>query len=540
MASLDFKGKQFVATHHYSVPFRELTIDPKKSLPPKGQAPALDDNLIIHGDNLEALKALLPRYAGKIKCIYIDPPYNTGNEGWAYNDNLRAPFIKDWLGKTVGSDDLERHDKWLCMMMPRLILLRELLAEDGVIFVSLDDNEGATLKVLMDELFGEINFVANFIWNHRKSSQNDIDVSLSHNYTFCYAKRREIFKLNSLAIDDSKFSNPDKDPRGDWAADPMDAPGIRENLTYPVLNPNTGEKYFPPSGRHWRFTKDKYEQALQENRIVFGKTGKSKPQFKRFKSEAEEKGTNIFTIWDDVETATEGTKEIMELFEDRKVFDTPKPVSLIERILELATTPNSIVLDSFAGSGTTAHAVLSLNKRDGGNRKFILVEVEGYADKITAERVRRVISGVPTTSDETLREGLGGSFTFCELGQPISIDGLLKGTALPDYATLASYVFYTATGATLQKPPRKPATDFLIAEHNGQRIHLIYKPDKKFLRSNEAMLNSDRAETIATSTPAGSRALVFAAGKFMSQNELAAQRIEFSQLPYTLHRVFGG
>ena len=174
-----------------------------------------------------------------------------------------------------------------------------------------------------------------------------------------------------------------------------------------------------------------------------------------------------------------------------------------------------------------------------GIRKFILVEVEDYADKITAERVRRVIKGVPTATDEKLRDGLGGSFTFCELGEPISIDGLLKGTALPDYATLASYVFYTATGATLAKPPKKPASDFLIGEHNGQRVHLIYKPNKEFLRSNEAMLNSDRAETIAKSTPAGSCALVFAAGKFMSQSELAAQRIEFSQLPYTLHRVFG-
>jgi len=214
MASLDFKGKQFVATHHYSVPFRELTIDSKKSLPPKGQAPALDDNLIIHGDNLEALKALLPRYAGKVKCIYIDPPYNTGNEGWAYNDNLRAPFIKEWLGKTVGADDLERHDKWLCMMMPRLILLRELLAEDGVIFVSIDDNEQHRLRALLDEIFGEPNFIADFIWQHRKSSQNDIDLSLSHNYTLAYAKDRSRFRLNPLSVDTTRFTNPDNDPRG--------------------------------------------------------------------------------------------------------------------------------------------------------------------------------------------------------------------------------------------------------------------------------------------------------------------------------------
>ena len=245
MASLDFKGKQFVATHHYSVPFRELVIDPKKSLPPKGQTPALDDNLIIHGDNLEALKALLPRYAGKVKCIYIDPPYNTGNEGWAYNDNLRAPFIKEWLGKTVGTDDLERHDKWLCMMMPRLILLRELLADDGAIFVSIDDNEQHRLRALLDEIFGEPNFIADFIWQHRKSSQNDIDLSLSHNYTLAYAKDRSRFRLNPLSVDTTRFTNLDNDPRGPWVADPFDAPNVRPNLTYPIRNPNNGEEFLP-------------------------------------------------------------------------------------------------------------------------------------------------------------------------------------------------------------------------------------------------------------------------------------------------------
>src|SRR5271157_2194321 len=189
MASLDFKGKQFVATHHYSVPFRELTIDPKKSLPPNGRAPALDDNLIIHGDNLEALKALLPRYAGKVKCIYIDPPYNTGNEGWAYNDNLRAPFIKEWLGKTVGTDDLERHDKWLCMMMPRLILLRELLADDGAIFVSIDENEVHHLRCLMDEIFNEQNFRSMVTWQKKYSvNNNQLGIASVTEYILIYSK----------------------------------------------------------------------------------------------------------------------------------------------------------------------------------------------------------------------------------------------------------------------------------------------------------------------------------------------------------------
>jgi adenine-specific DNA-methyltransferase len=541
MASLDFKGKQFVATHHYSVPFRELTVDPKKSLPPKGQAPALDDNLIIHGDNLEALKALLPRYAGKIKCIYIDPPYNTGNEGWAYNDNLRAPFIKEWLGKTVGSDDLERHDKWLCMMMPRLILLRELLAEDGVIFVSIDDNEQHHLRNLMDEIFDENNFISEIVWFSKYTVANDTKyLSQQHEYVIAYAKCRENLpplRLPRTKEMDDRYTNPDGDPRGPWKPKPLHAKsGSGESYKFTFRN---GVTWSAPMGAYPRFSIATLRKLDDDNRISFGRNGDATPSVKTFLSELpNERVAGDHWHFDDVGHTHFANEELASIL-GKGAFDNPKPSTLIVRALRLTTGPHDIILDSFAGSGTTAQAVLALNKEDGGNRKFILVEVEGYADKITAERVRRVISGVPTTSDETLHEGLGGSFTFCELGQPISIDGLLKGTALPDYATLASYVFYTATGATLAKPPKKPASDFLIGEHNGQRIHLIYKPDKKFLRSNEAMLNSDRAETIATSTPAGSRALVFAAGKFMSQNELAAQRIEFSQLPYTLHRVFG-
>ena len=499
-----------------------------------------DQNLIIHGDNLHALKALLPRYASRIKCIYIDPPYNTGNEDWIYNDNVNSPLMQKWLDENapVDNEDLERHDKWLCMMWPRLHLLKELLADDGVIFISIDDNEQHHLRLLMDEIFGERNFVANIVWHHRKSSQNDIDVSLSHNHVLCYALDRASFSFNAGDVDESKFSNPDNDPRGPWVADPMDAPHIRENLTYEIVNPNTGKVYLPPAGRHWRFSKDKYDTALKEKRILFGKRGTSKPQYKRFLSEAREKGVSIFTIWSDVGTATEATRELIEIFGRGQSFTTPKPTNLIKKIIRVSTDENDIVLDAFAGSGTTAHAVLAVNKEDGGNRKFILIECEDYADPITVERVRRVINGVDTAKDEALQQGLGGSFTYCTLGEPIDTEGLLTGENLPAYETLAGYIAYVATGSSLKDIVHR--SDYFFGETDANLFYLIYEPSLEFLESNRSALDGERATQIAKRCKStGKKAYVYAAQKFMSQKELTTMGITFCQLPYNLHQIIG-
>ena len=504
--------------------------------PPRRQGkPSLDGNLIIHGDNLHALKALMPRYAGRVNCIYIDPPYNTGNEKWLYNDNVNSPMMKTWLkGKSpIDGEDLERHDKWLCMMWPRLQLLRELLAEDGVIFISIDDNEQHRLRMMMDEIFGEDNFVADFIYHHRKSSQNDIHLSLSHNYVLCYAKDSTVFQLRREQTDESKFSNPDNDPRGPWTADPMDAPDIRENLTYPITNPNTKTEYWPPEGRHWRFSKTKYNEALKGNRIVFGKRGKTKPQYKRFLVEAKEVGENIFTIWSDVETATDAKKQINNIFDKKNKFETPKPISLMKKIINVSTDNDALILDSFAGSGTTAHAVLALNKEDGGNRKFILVECEGYADKITAERVRRVIKGVPKSKDENLKNGLGGAFTYCTLDDEISIEKMLTGTHLPDYETFARHLVYIATGKSPDKIRKARGKDGFFLETPDRLFYLIYEPKLTFLRSTDSALNGDRAERIAKQAKTKKKtALVFATHKFMGQKELTDMNITFCQLPY--------
>ena len=537
MPTIDFEGKEIVYSYHLSVPYRPLESDAERSLNPAGA----NDNLIIQGDNLHALKALLPQYAGKVKCIYIDPPYNTGNEGWAYNDKVNTPGLREWFRKEVGRDDLERHDKWLCMMWPRLHLLKELLADDGVIFVSIDDNEYQHLRMLMDEIFGDENFTANIIWHHRKSSQNDIDVSLSHNYILCYARDRSLFSFNAGDVDESRFSNPDNDPRGPWVADPMDAPNVRENLTYEILNPNTGAVYLPPVGRCWRFSKERFDDALNENRIIFGRTGKARPQYKRFLSEALERGTNIFTIWSDVGTATDGTREFQRIFgRGVGLSYTPKPTNLIQKIVRIAAGKDSIILDSFAGSGTTAHAVLALNREDGGNRKFILVECEDYADGTTAERVRRVINGVPGARNKMLQEGVGGSFTYNTLGAPLEVEGMLSEEGLPDYGTLAAYLLYTAAGVSADAVKlERQNDDGLFYSTDQTDYYLVYQPDGDWLRSNAAVLNRERAQRISDASKAqGKTAVVYAPVKYISQRALSEiGGIRYCQLPYQIHQT---
>ena len=538
MPAFEFKGKSQVYAHHLTVPFRPLVPDPAKSV---GDA-SPDGNLIIHGDNLAALKALLPRYAGQVKCVYIDPPYNTGNEGWVYNDNTNGPLLRSWYKAQtpVDGEDLERHDKWLTMMWPRLQLLKELLAEDGAIFVSIDDNEHHHLRMLMNDIFGENNFVATIVWHHRKSGQNDIDITLSHNYLEIYARNRSQFSLRTVQVDPKAFSNPDDDPRGPWVADPMDAPNVRENLTYEIVNPKTGTVYLPPKGRCWRFSREKYARAEDDNRILFGKRGTSRPQYKRFLSEALKRGVNVPTIWDDVGTATSATRELFKILGRDNRFDTPKPTELIKKIVRIAAGPNAIVLDSFAGSGTTGQAVLELNREDEGNRQFILVECEDYADTITAERVRRVIAGIPESKDAGLRDGLGGGFTYCELGRPVIVEELLTGKGLPSYASLASWLFHTATGVAVETGRLRPLDDdglFYRDDHND--YYLLYEPNVEWLRSERAVLNEKRARSIrdARSDPRR-RAVVFAPAKYMPLPDLTFEfRITFCQLPYEIRRL---
>lgn len=549
MPTLEFKGKQSIYSHHHSVPFRELLVDSKKSLPSNGNKPSLDDNLIIHGDNLHALKALMPHYAGKIKCVYIDPPYNTGNEGWCYNDNVNSPLMKEWLKKNanpVDKEDMERHDKWLCMMYPRLKLLHELLADDGVIFVSIDDEEQGRLKMTLDEIFGDENFISNIIWQKKYSPANDAKwFSDDHDFVICYAKSKEIWRPLKLARtekQDKAYTNPDNDPRGVWQSDNYvsnKSSEERPNCFYPIINPFSNKDIWPKKTAVWRYSQEQHQRNVEENCVWWGKNGEnSVPRYKRFLSDVG--GIVPRTVWLHSEVGHNQTakREILDIFNgDDSVFNTPKPVSLLKRIIEIATDRDSIILDSFAGSGTTAHSVLELNKEDGGNRKYILVEMEDYADSITAERVRRVIKGVPNAKDEKLKQGLGGSFTFCELGNEISIEKIITGESLPDYGALAHYVFYTATGKSLDgETQEKP--DYFVGETDLYEVYLIYKPDVAFLRGNDSALNDIKLKAIAARNSKKEK-LVFATAKYMGQKELSTQNITFCQLPYSIHRVVG-
>ncbi|WP_228292910.1 site-specific DNA-methyltransferase, partial [Acinetobacter baumannii] len=389
------------------------------------------NNRIIHGDNLTVLKSLLPEFEGKVNCIYIDPPYNTGNEGWIYNDNVNDPRIIKWLGDVVGKEgeDLSRHDKWLCMMYPRLKLLHRLLADDGVIFISIDDNEQSNLKLICDEIFGYSNFITNIIWEKNYSPRNDTKYfSSSHDFIVVYQKNKDQWKRNLAPRTEKQnkfYKYNDNDGRGLWRPDNVLVKSFSQAGVFGITNPNTEEVHFPPKGSCYRFNEEKAKKLLEENKFYFGKDGRGKPQLKRYLSEVND-GVVPQTLWkhEEVSHSQEGKKEINSIIEGN-VFDTPKPSRLIERILQIATNPTSIVLDSFAGSGTTAHAVLKLNAQDGGNRRFILCEMMDYAESITAERVRRVMEGYGEGNKKV--EGLGGSFDFYELGDALfSESGLLN------------------------------------------------------------------------------------------------------------------
>ena len=357
---------------------------------------AIFDNKLIFGDNLLALKALEQEYAGEVRCVFIDPPYNTGSAFSHYDDGLE-------------------HSIWLGLMRDRLELIRRLLADDGSLWITIDDNEAHYLKVLCDEVFGRGNFVANIVWNHRKSVQSDIVISLSHNHILVFSKSKEKLSLNRLQLtDEDKYDNPDNDSRGMWYATPFDAPQIRPNLEYAIENPNTGEVYYPPQGRHWRTTQEEYLKALADNRIVFGKTGKSKPQMKRFLSEAQKKGSSVKTWWDEVGTATEATKELQKMSVD---FDTPKPERLLERVLQIATNPGDLVLDSFAGSGTTGAVAHKMGRR------WIMVELGEHCHTHIIPRLQKVINGEDKGGvSGSLNWQGGGGFRYYRLAPSLIVN----------------------------------------------------------------------------------------------------------------------
>ena len=545
MPELEFKGKQHIYAHHLSVPYRPLVPDADKSVLEKGAESEngplpLDGNLIIHGDNLHALKALLPRYAGRVKCIYIDPPYNTGNEGWVYNDNVNSPLMQEWLRQhsTVDGEDLERHDKWLCMMWPRLHLLRELLADDGFMFISIENNEQHHLRMLMDSIFGQDNFIESLIWRSRLGrGSTSKNTATLHEYILGYAKdiRFVQFKTDERIREKETRERLRQWGQGDKRED-------RPTMYYPLHSPEFGDVYpIRPDGTEgrWRVGQTTMRKIMEEGLVSFEEQHDGR--IEAYKVIPAESTTNTAypSILDSekVKTTAHGTTELKNIL-GPNIFDYPKPSSLVKEVISLCANNEALILDSFAGSGTTAQAVLALNKEDGGNRRFILVECEDYADSITAERVRRVIRGVPKARDKSLREGLGGSFTYCTLGEPIDIEKMLTGEALPPFKELAAYLLHTASGLSAgERSLARQNDDGLFHRSDNTDYYLLYEPDTAWLGSDAAMLNEERAKRImAACAERGSKAVVFGPGKYMGQRWLTGQDITFCQLPYELHR----
>lgn len=581
MPSLNWIGKDKVINHHNEVPYRVLN---------KKYTYGDDDagNMVIHGDNLEALKSLLPKYEGKIRCIYIDPPYNTGNEGWIYNDNVNDPKIKKWIGEVVGKegDDLSRHDKWLCMIYPRLRLLHRLLSGDGAIFISIDDNELYALKFVCDEIFGANCFVANVAWQRTYSKRNDskgIPAEVEHILVYSKCCDWMPKRLPRSEEMDSNYKSEDGDVR-EWSSVTLNAPGAatHQGMVYAIQHPITGELMYPPKGRCWSFgqpqmfafmsewaeyeyrdigdfekrcdicghgvnvpkafnaimlvspemamtaAQQRYNRGLEKIEpwpmVYF--TGKGKGGIRRKQYLDKSAGRIATNLWVHTEVGHTGeaANELAFIFNDRSPFDTPKPERLIHRIVQIASDRDSIILDSFAGSGTTAHAVLNANKLDGGNRHFIMVEMGDYSDAITAERVKRVIDGYGEGSKKV--EGTGGGFSFYELGEQLLLDNQNINPDVDD-KIIREYIWYMET-RTAYEEGKANDNAYYLGLHNDTAYYFYYEKDM------QTVLDNDFLKTIKTKADAY---VIYADTCNLSDTKMSRYNITFKKIPRDIARL---
>ena len=583
MPTLEWIGKDKVVNHHLDVPYRVL--ERQYSFDENGQHTEDNgsDNMIIHGDNLEALKSLLPQYEGRVKCIYIDPPYNTGNEGWVYNDNVNDPRVRKWLGDVVGKEgeDMSRHDKWLCMMYPRLKLLQKLLAEDGVIFISIDDTEYANLKLVCDEIFGSNCFVSNISWQRTYSTRNDskgIVNEVEHILAYSKQPNWNPNKLPRTEEMNSKYKNPDND-RTLWRTDNAFAPGAatHQGMVYAIQHPFTGKMLYPSNGACWRYQQDQmleimrgwcdyelrdlsddHERAvvcgvadedvrqgvqaivLSESLEISAKKAQAvyeRGQWPRFfftkggkggiarKTYLENVGGKLPTnFWPFAETGhtDEAKKEMLAIFDGKATFDTPKPRRLIEFVLRIAGNENTLILDSFSGSATTAHAVLNMNKADDGNRKFILIEMMDYADSITAERVKRVIHGYG--SGKNAVAGTGGSFSYYELGEPLLVGDVLNENV--GVNKIREYVYFTDTKSRL--PEEHPDEPYYMGVHINSAYYFYYE------KQAVTTLNREFLHTVKTKADAY---VIYADLCTLSDAELEKYHITFKKIPRDITKL---
>lgn len=556
MPILNWIGKEKVVNHHRDVPFRVLehkygfTAEEGESNNPTGSG-----NMIIHGDNLEALKALLPQYEEKIKCIYIDPPYNTGNEGWVYNDNVNHPKIKKWLGEVVGKegDDLTRHDKWLCMMYPRLRLLSKLLAPNGLIFISIDDNEYQNLKYVCDEIFGRKNFVTTFTWRTEGNFDNQAKIKINHEYILCFAKSIELFEQPKLVdpnIDDTSklykaeirntiVKNGPKNPISTVLL-PVGFPAdfsngviaARDNawpkfqLDIIVENSKLKTPIEVTSGWSSRklldlFIESNFKSVIdtkgQTTDFVITKNGAIETIKKR------EDPSHVISSLQNMGSTQNMSSELKKM---NISFDYPKPNTLLEYLFKIIPDNNHLILDSFSGSGSTAHAVLSLNKQDGGNRKFILVEMEDYANTITAERVKRVTKGYGEGSKAV--EGTGGAFDYFELGIPLFTgDNQEFLNEAVGVEKIKQYIWYSETRSPLNEPIADTDNRYLMGVKDQAAYYFYYQPNE---------LTSLDYDFLATIKTRAEQYVIYADNCLLAKDFLAKNNIVFKKIPRDITR----
>lgn len=643
MPTLNWIGKDKVVNHHLDVPF--YTLEHKYGFRTEDETDTSEThsgNMIIHGDNLVALKALLPEYEGRVNCIYIDPPYNTGEEKWVYNDNVNDPHIKKWLGEVVGKEgeDLSRHDKWLCMMYPRLALLQRLLHPQGAIFISIDDNEYTNLKAICDEIFGKNCFVANISWQRTYSPRNDKDgIAVGVEHLLVYGKVPNWIprKLDRTESMDTKYSSPDNDIYS-WTSSDAFAPGgaDHQGMVYAVQHPFTGEYIYPTKNRHWASQQidilaimncwceyeledihDEKERAdvcgIEENevrkgvkalvlkhdiessrknaqsvydrgqwpRFFFTSGGKGGIRKKTYINEVD--GRLVTNLWpyNEVGHTDEAKKELKEIFGGKSPFDTPKPTRLLERILDIATDDDSIILDSFAGSGTTAHAVLLANQKKHSHKKFILVELMDYADTTTAYRVKKAMTGYKATmkheeeiynkkltvknltkAETFLKEaeaviekeqrnyaeiskpklqdncikviasrvsdgfvkGLGGCFDYYELGKPLfKEDNNLNEEVGED--KIRNYIYYTETKQPLTR--MRENGSYLLDTLNGTSYYFYYEKDR---------LTNLSLEDLSIVTEKAEQYIIYADTCTIDEQTRANLNIIFKKIPRDIRR----
>lgn len=487
MPTLNWIGKDKVVDYHHKVPY--CTLEKKYAYGDEDSG-----NMIIHGDNLLALKSLLPQYEGKIKCIYIDPPYNTGNEKWVYNDNVNSDKIRKWLGEVVGKEgeDLSRHDKWLCMMYPRLQLLKQLLSEDGAIFISIDDNEQANLKLLCDEVFGARNFIGQFSWvRKKKGSFLSKTLRKMVEYVLCYQKTDDgktlygekaysnkwqpiVKRTNSkktLFIPSHIVKTTLEDGIYDEGRRGKEGTGVCFNKSFEVEN-GLIKTDVTVTGR-FVWTQEYLENEISQG-TEFALSNKFGFNVLRYNQEEKVKTpSTLINESNGVGTNEDASSDLQNIFNSglNEVFQYSKPHNLIEYLINMIChREDSIILDSFAGSGTTGHAVLNLNKNDGGKRKFILVEMEDYADTITAERVKRVIDGYGEGTKKT--EGTGGGFVYYELGDKLMVDGYINEKQ--PIEKIREYIWYTETHTAICT---EKVDGYYLGEYEGAGYYFYYEKE---------------------------------------------------------------